>query len=290
MLTKKEQRIKELKSEFDELKVGKETLLEILFEAELPEAVYNSNAIENSTLSIPETEQILMEMEVARDISVREVFEAKNLARVSEYLRKKMSTLELDKDLILFLHHMLMTAIDDSIAGRFRGPGEYVRVGTFIAPPPEAIEAMLEEALAVYKGSTENILSKVAAFHLGFETAHPFNDGNGRIGRVLINMQLMQAGYPPIIVRDRDKANYYKSFKSFKQSEGTTRDMARVIYLALVESFNKRIAYLKGQDIVPLTKYAIASGVSKHSVLNKAKRQTIPAFREKGVWHIGVDR
>src|SRR3989338_6324693 len=83
------QRMRELKKEFDQLKVGKESLLAIIDEAELPEAVYNSNAIENSTLSLSDTEKILLEAEANIDASPREIFEAKNLAHVSSYMREK---------------------------------------------------------------------------------------------------------------------------------------------------------------------------------------------------------
>lgn len=77
-------RIKTLKIQYDTFRQGKESLLKLLDEAEVSESVYNSNAIENSTLTLRETEKILLEMEVSRDVSVREVFEAKNLARVME--------------------------------------------------------------------------------------------------------------------------------------------------------------------------------------------------------------
>src|SRR3989344_5941851 len=86
-LTKK--RIQALKSIYDSLRSGKESLLAIIDEAEIPEAVYNSNAIENSTLTLKETEKILLEQELSRDVSLREVFEAKNLARVITYKRNK---------------------------------------------------------------------------------------------------------------------------------------------------------------------------------------------------------
>ncbi len=288
MLTRRQQKIKELKREFDILKREKESLLDMLFEVELPESVYNSNAIENSTLTISETEQILMEMEIARNVSVREVYEAKNLARVFEYLKKKVDDLKLNKDLITFLHQMLISVIDDSIAGRFRKAGEYVRIGTHIAPAPEYIDMMIDNLLYEFENSDEFILERVAKFHLDFETIHPFNDGNGRIGRVLTNFQLLKAGYPPIIIRDKEKADYYKAFKTYREN-GNTKEMGRVLYLALLESFHKRLTYLKGQRIIRLTEYAEKNNLSKHSLLNKAGRQTIPAFREKGVWKIGVD-
>ena len=81
-------KIEKLKKEFDVLKLGKTALLTIIDESEIAEGVYNSNAIENSTLSLKETERIIMELEVSRNVSLREIFEAKNLGRVMNFLRK----------------------------------------------------------------------------------------------------------------------------------------------------------------------------------------------------------
>ena len=110
-------RIGTLKREYDALRRGKESLLAMIDEVEIPESVYNSNAIENSTLTLDETERILMEQTLAREVSVREVFEAKNLARVMEYMRARAEDSELDEELILLLHRMLIGGIDDAIAG-----------------------------------------------------------------------------------------------------------------------------------------------------------------------------
>jgi Fic family protein len=280
-------KIDDLKKEYDSLRQGKESLLDIIFEAELPESVYNSNAIENSTLTIAETEKILLDLEVSRDVSVREVFEARNLARVFEYIKDKVSTRNVDKELILFLHKMLISNIDESIAGRFRKQGEYVRVGTHVAPAPEQLEALLDAALLEYSANHKSyFLEKVSHFHLDFEHVHPFNDGNGRIGRVLINYQLLQQGFPPIIIRDKEKQTYYKSFGEFRDKRKSTT-MDKVIASALMESLNKRITYMKGEKIIRVSDYAKKHDLSSSILLNKAKRQTIPAFREKGVWKIG---
>ncbi|KKT59304.1 MAG: hypothetical protein UW53_C0016G0014, partial [Candidatus Giovannonibacteria bacterium GW2011_GWA1_44_25] len=129
-------RIQALRAEYDALRKGKESLLVMVDEAEIPEAVYNSNAIENSTLTLKETEKILLDMEVSRD---------------------------------------------DKIAGRFRAKGEYVRVGTHVAPAPEHVESMVDAILIEYSSDLNSyFLDKIAKFHLDFETIHPFNDGNGR--------------------------------------------------------------------------------------------------------------
>lgn len=278
-----------LKEEYDRLRGGKESLLCLLDEAEISESVYNSNAIENSTLTLRETEKILLEMEVSRDVSVREVFEAKNLARVAEYIRKCSEEKPIDHELILLLHRMLIGGIDDDIAGRFRSSGEYVRVGAHIAPAPDRVEDMIGEILGEYEyESSKHFLDRIAKFHLDFETIHPFCDGNGRIGRVMINYQLLRAGFPTIIIRNKEKRRYYESFVTYRES-GNTKPMEKVLALALSESLHKRIAYLKGENIIRLSEYVRRQEKSAPAILNAARRQNIPAFREKGVWKIGVE-
>ena len=280
-------RIKALKREYDALRRGKESLLSMIDEVETAESVYNSNAIENSTLTLDETERILREQALSRDVSVREVFEAKNLARVMEYKRARAEDSELDEELILLLHQMLIGGIDDAIAGRFRRQGEYVRVGSHIAPAPEHVERMMENILITYSSDLDSYcLDKIALFHLDFETIHPFCDGNGRIGRVIINFQLLQLGLPRLIIRNSEKETYYRAFGDYRDRR-TTRTMENILSLALLESLHKRVSYLRGEAIVRLSDYIRKRGLSAPATTNAARRQTIPAFREKGVWKIG---
>jgi len=280
-------KIEILQKEYNSLRKGKESLLNIIDEAEIPESVYNSNAIENSTLTLKETEKILMEMEISRNVSLREVFEAKNLARVIDYIKKNLKNTEITEKIILFLHQMLIGGIDDNIAGRFRKKGEYVRVGSHVAPAPEHAEAMTKELLFEYSNNlTQYFIDKIAKFHLDFENIHPFCDGNGRIGRALLNYQLMRFGFPMIIVRNKEKKEYYKSFRDYRENKNA-KTLGKIIFLALAESLHKRITYLKGEKIVPLTNYAKQHKKSVTATLNAARRQTIPAFREKNIWKIG---
>ncbi len=280
-------RIQALKAEYDRLRKGKDSLLVMIDEAEVPESVYNSNAIENSTLTLKETEKILLDMEVSRDVSLREVFEAKNLARVIGYVRGKSKETDVNKEIILLLHQMLIGGIDDRIAGRFRKTGEYVRVGTHVAPAPEQVERLIDEAIAVYTSDlSAYFLDKIAKFHLDFENVHPFNDGNGRIGRILICFQLLRLGFPMIIIRDREKQEYYRAFNDYRDGKNA-KTMEKVLSLGLTESLHKRITYLKGEKIVALSEYIKKNGKSGPALTNAARRQNIPAFREKGVWKIG---
>ena len=281
-------RIQALKEEYDALRLGKESLLSMIDEVEIPENVYNSNAIENSTLTLEETEKILLEQTLSRNVSLLEVFEAKNLARVIEYTRKKVKESELGKDLIVLIHQMLIGGIDDAIAGRFRREGEYVRVGAYIAPAPEHVERMIETSRLEYSSDLGTyFLDRIARFHLDFETIHPFCDGNGRIGRVIINFQLLQHGLPRIIIRNKEKDVYYRAFSDYREKK-TTKTMGGILSLALVESLHKRLSYLRGETIIRLSEYIKQNGLSAPAVTNAARRQTIPAFREKGVWKIGL--
>ncbi len=280
--------IRRLKAKFDRLKKGKSGLLRIINEAEVIEQVFNSNAIENSTLSLKETEQILLQMEVARNTSLREVFEAKNLSTVLEYIQKKATQKVLTPELILLLHKMLISNIDDTIAGRFRQKNEWVRVGNHIAPAPEHVGRMIEAIFNDYNANLEDyFVDKIARFHLDLETIHPFCDGNGRIGRVIINYQLFQLDLPPIIIRNKEKQAYYKALREYNHNKNT-KLMEKIVSLAVMETLNKRITYLRGDEIINLTDAARKHKKTTPSVLNAAKRQNIPAFRERGVWKIGI--
>lgn len=269
--------------------IGKDALIKLVSEAEIADQVYNSNAIENSTLSLEETEKILLQIDLDRYISERELFEAKNLARVVSYIDKRAKEQELNPDVIISLHKMLMSNIRDEIAGRFRIDDEYVRVGSHIAPAPKEINPSLEKMFAEYNATShENIIKRIARLHLAFEYLHPFMDGNGRIGRVINNYLLIREGFVPINIKFIDRKKYYDAFKEFDE-KGATGIMEEIVAKALTNSYHKRLAYLEGKKIVLLSDYAKSNKISHSNLINKATRQTIEAFLEKGVWKIGEE-
>ena len=203
--------------------VGKQSLLKLLSEAEVAEQVYNSNAIENSTLTLEETEKILLQINLDRYITEREIFEAKNLARVVSYINTKAKEQELTLEVILSLHKMLIANIRDDVAGRFRKDGEWVRVANYIAPDPKEVVERLDKMLAGYNANShENIIKRIALLHLTFEHTHPFVDGNGRIGRVINNYLLIREGFVPVNIKFIDRKMYYEAFKEFDE-KGTVK-------------------------------------------------------------------
>nr|MBP9152833.1 Fic family protein [Flavobacteriales bacterium] len=276
----------ELMHQYAECSEGNEELLKEIATSEIAEMTYNSNTIENSTLTLEDTEKILAGGQLSGKVNIREVFEANNLAGITQVLLEKTKH-ELTVKLILDLHKMLLTNIDDSIAGRFRSGKEWVRVGNHLGANPLFVNSLMEELVANFNGNDERyFLDKIAFFHAEFETIHPFSDGNGRLGRVLINLQLTNFGLPPIIIQNKSKhTEYYPLFNKYPTTmnfDGFTNLFA----LLLQESLHKRIAMLSAKKMIPLSVWAAKNGIKPNTVLNKAKRQTIPAFRLREKWMI----
>ncbi|MCX6716480.1 MAG: Fic family protein [Candidatus Taylorbacteria bacterium] len=282
-------KINALRERYYKASIGKDALIKLISEAEIADQVYNSNAIENSTLSLEETEKILLQIDLDRYISERELFEAKNLARVVSYIDMRAKEQELSPLVIQTLHKMLLSNIRDEIAGRFRIGDERVRVGSHIAPRALEIDSSIQEMFGEFNAkSHENIIKRIARLHLAFEYLHPFNDGNGRIGRVINNYQLIREGFVPINIKFIDRKKYYDAFKEFDE-KGSTVIMEEIVAKALTNSYHKRLAYLEGKNIITLSDYAKKNKISHSNLINKAARQTIEAFLEKGVWKIGEE-
>ena len=161
-------------------------------------------------------------------------------------------------------------------------------VGSHIAPHAREIIERLEKMLVEYNASNhESIVKRIAKLHLSFEYTHPFIDGNGRIGRVLNNYLLIREGFVPINIKFIDRAKYYNAFREFDE-KGKTEIMEEIVAKALTNSYHKRLAYLEGKKIMTLVEYVKSKKISHSNLINKATRQTIEAFLEKGIWKIGV--
>lgn len=283
-------RIARLTGEYHRLATGNDDVIRDVAMTEIPEMVYNSNAIENSTLTLEDTEDILLRDAVKKDHDIREIYEAKNLADVTEHLLDNPRQ-SLSVEFILELHRMLLAGIRNDWAGRFRRGKEWVRVGDHMGANPDFVVGLMDGLVEKY--ATDNtdtyFLDAIAWFHAEFETIHPFPDGNGRIGRVLINQQLMTLGYPPIIIPNKGKhTEYYPAFTTYR-----TRDkydeFTELFAGLLIESLYRRIAILSARKIIRLSIWAKGNKASLHTILNKARRGTIPAFRMRGVWMISAD-
>ena len=282
-------KIQALHLQYLNLAKGNKSVLKEITLAEIPELVYNSNAIENSTLSLEDTEKILAGGSLARKVNVREVYEAKNLAKLTESILEKNKS-RINIKLILSLHKTLLTNIDGNISGRFRIGKEWVRVGNHLGANPQFVPKLIQELVDSYnQNKISYFLDAVSHFHAEFETIHPFVDGNGRMGRVLINLQLINLGFPPIIIQNKSKhTEYYTLFTQY-QSTFKFGGFTELFALLLQESLHKRISILTAKKIIPLALWASQKGVKPNVAANKAKRQTIPAFRLREKWMIAEE-
>lgn len=256
--------------------------------SELPEMVYNSNAIENSTLTLKDTEDILIRDKIRTDHEIREIYEAKNLATAIEYLiHNPENTISIT--LILKLHRILLSNIHGHIAGRFRSGKEWVRVGTHIGANPDFVNQLMYDLVNHYNTDSRYFLEKIAYFHAEFENIHPFSDGNGRIGRLLTNEQLDLLNLPPIIIPNKSKfAEYYPALDEYTKT-GKTDQLTELFAKLLIESLYRRITQLTARKIIPLSTWAKNNGLNLQSITNKAARGTIPAFRTRDHWMIDSD-
>ncbi len=279
-------RINSLAEEYHKLTTRQKEAIKQITLSELPEMVYNSNAIENSTLTLEDTEDILIRNQIRTDHEIREIYEAKNLASAIEYLMDNPEK-EISVELILNLHKTLLTNIRDDIAGRFRSGREWVRVGTHIGANPEFVNGLMYELVENYNSDASGyFLDKITYFHAEFENIHPFGDGNGRIGRLLTNEQLDMLGLPPIIIPNKSKFDeYYPALDEYTKT-GKVDKLTELFASLLIESLYRRIAKLTAKKIISVADWAKNNDINLQSATNKAIRGTIPAFRVRGHWMI----
>lgn len=217
------ERIEELKAEFDTRRPLTQGELERLNEEFMIEFTYNSNAIEGNTLTLQETAMVLEGITIDQK-PLKDHLEAVGHKDAFLYVQDIVSNkMPLTEFVIKNIHSLvLMNKPEDK--------GVYRRVpvkimGAFTEPvQPYMIESKITELLAENekRKATMNIIERVARFHLEFESIHPFIDGNGRTGRLLMNFELMQNGYPPINVKFSDRKRYYDAFDSYSRNQDAT--------------------------------------------------------------------
>lgn len=181
-----------------------------LFDEFVLQLTYNSNSIEGSTLTQADTEAILFRNANIRDKSLIEHLEAKNHQTVLKYLFEIIDKdLKIDESLILKFHSILMNGIRDD-AGKYRIHG--VRIVGFYVPTanylkvPELMKVLFRDV----NKKTDDAIAHISRIHSNFEQIHPFSDGNGRIGRIIMVAMLLKKNLAPAIVSQKDKSFYYK--------------------------------------------------------------------------------
>lgn len=188
--------------------------LERLNEEFLTEFTYNSNAIEGNTLTLRETDLVLRGLTIDQK-SLKEHLEVIGHKEAFEYVQELVrENIEISEKVIKDIHYLVLADKRED-RGKYRQIPVRILGAAHEPVQPYLIAPRMEALLEQYKDSKEDFVTKLARFHIEFEGIHPFIDGNGRTGRLLVNLELMKMGYPPIDIKFTDRLKYYKAFDEY---------------------------------------------------------------------------
>lgn len=178
------------------------------------EYTYNSNAIEGNTLTLRETDLVLRGLTIDQK-PLKDHMEAVGHKEAFDFVSELVKdNVPISENIIKQIHYLVL-------ADKKEDRGVYRRVPVRIMGAqhepvqPYLIGPKMEQLLYDFAASTEHIVTKLARFHIEFEGIHPFIDGNGRTGRLLVNLELMKAGFPPIDIKFTDRIAYYNAFDEY---------------------------------------------------------------------------
>ncbi len=214
--------IDELKDKLAAYRPLDEMSLQKLQEEFLVKNTYDSNAIEGNTFTLNETYLLLSKNVTISEKSFKEHLEIYGHKEALEYVHSIANKDEkLDLDVINQIHYMVLLN-NANYRGRYRD--DYVFIGDHIPPPCEQIPERLSSMISDYHEKLKNgvhPIEAIAGLHLEFEYIHPFFDGNGRTGRLILNLELMKHGYLPVNIKFTERQSYYKCFVIYDKTKDT---------------------------------------------------------------------
>ncbi len=169
---------------------------------------YNTNAIEGSAITLEETREIIVDG-IAPNKPLKDIRETE--AHFKTFLEILDKPEKISKELLFKWHKSIFGETKPDIAGRFRDFS--VRVGPYRAPDWQDMKRLMSSLFNFLKEERLNPVELAARAHYRFEKIHPFGDGNGRIGRLIMNRILWHKGYPMIIIEHSKRQSYYKALQ-----------------------------------------------------------------------------
>ncbi len=212
----------------------------------LIEFTYDTNAIEGSTLTLQETALIINEGITIAEKPLREHLEVvghkEAFLYVSDLVKEKV---DISERVIKDIHNIVLMDKPKS-RGVYRTLPVRIMGADNEVAQPFMIKPLMEDLIRDYEeNKCKHIIEQVAIFHLEFESIHPFLDGNGRTGRLLLNLELMKYGFPPINIKFASRRKYYDCFSSYHKGNKDYSDMANLIGEYVVETLENYIGIVK---------------------------------------------
>lgn len=209
----------------------------------LIEFTYNSNAIEGNTLTLRETDMVLRGLTINQK-PLKDHMEAIGHKEAFEYVRSLvLENKPLSEKIIKDIHYLVLSDKKED-RGIYRKIPVRIMGAAHEPIKPYLILSKMEQLIIDFNSSTENIITKLARFHIEFESIHPFIDGNGQAGRLLVNLELMKAGYPPIDIKFTDRVKYYQAFDEY-HIKGTLSAMENLFARYLNERLDLYLSILE---------------------------------------------
>ncbi len=242
-----------LKVQYDKLKPFDSKLEEGLKNLLYVELTYNSNAIEGSTLSYAETKQILEDGISIGGKKMRELLEAVNHKEAIDYIEtlRKRKPHEIEERDILNVHDIILRGIDTTNAGKYRNDRVRIAHSPTIFPNPVKVPELMTNFMKWLQISSPDHPVKLASeAHFRLVSVHPFIDGNGRTARLLMNLILLQHGFPLFTIKIENRKQYIDSLESAQANEDNLDDFYCIVAEALkdslevhIEAITKKIYY-----------------------------------------------
>ncbi len=241
------------------------------------ELTYTSNAIEGNTLSRAETALIVEKGLTVEGKTLTEHLEAVNHAQAFDWIMKQIDTNKqgITENTILDIHKLILQKIDDANAGRYRTVPVRIAGSTVIMPNAMKVpELMSEFILWLHTNDTHTVTTAIDA-HLKLVSIHPFTDGNGRTARLLMNLLLMQDGYPPAIIKKEDRKRYILSIEK-AQLNSSQVDYYALMYEAVDHSLDMYLDAFEGKEQEDILE---EKQLLKIGELAKLVGETVPTIR-----------
>ena len=206
--------IDEMKAELDRRRPLTSGELKRLQDEFLVEFTYNSNAIEGNTFTLQETALALEGVTIDKK-PLKDHLEAVGHRDAFLYVVSLVSDKVAISERIIREIHSLVLINKPEDKGVYRRIPVKIMGAHHEPPQPYLVPVQMERLVADLTRGNRHIIETATLFHLNFEGIHPFIDGNGRTGRLILNLMLMQAGYPPIDIKFADRRKYYSCFDSY---------------------------------------------------------------------------
>ncbi len=217
------------------------------------ELTYTSNAIEGNTLTRQETALVVEKGLSVAGKTLVEQLEAVNHARAWDFIAalRDHSRNEITEQTLLDIHAIVLRSIDDENAGCYRRVPVRIAGSMVVMPNPLKVSTLMQNMMTWLHGNlTIHPATLAADAHLQFVSIHPFVDGNGRTGRLLMDLLLMQTGLPPALIRKEDRLEYIKTIESSQLGRGS-EDYYHVIYTAIIRSMDEILKLIEGDAAQP---------------------------------------